>query len=76
MTLFGRTLGGEEIASLVFLLMALVLWIGVWRGARGWKSWINRSPEGQEARRAAGVEGKDPPPPASTGPRDPTRPWG
>ena len=76
MTLFGRTLGGEEIASLVFLLMALVLWIGVWRGARGWKSWINRSPEGREARRAAGVEGKDPPPPPSTGPRDPTRPWG
>lgn len=75
MTLFGRTFDGMEIASLVSLLLVLILWLSAWRGARSWKSWINRSPEGREARRSAGVEGKDPPPPASTGPRDPTRPW-
>lgn len=75
MTLFGRTLDAQEIASLVFMLLVLVLWVGALRGERGWKAWIRRSPEGQEARRSAGVEGKDPPPPSSTGPRDPRRPW-
>ncbi len=75
MTLFGRTLDGQEIASLVFMLMVLVLWIGAWRGERGWRNWVKRTPEGRDARRSAGVEGREPPPPTQTGPRDPLRPW-
>jgi hypothetical protein len=74
-TIFGRTLEGQDIVSLVFMLLALVLWVGVLRGERGWRNWIRRSPEGRKARRSAGVEGKDPPPPKATGPRDPLRPW-
>ncbi|HZV84106.1 MAG TPA: hypothetical protein VFF48_03885 [Brevundimonas sp.] len=76
MTVFGRTLDGQEIASLVFMLLVLVLWIGALRKERGWKSWINRSPEGRDARRSAGVDVKEPAPPAAPGPRDPRRPWG
>jgi len=75
MTLFGRTLDGTEIASLVSLLLVLVLWIGAWRGSRNWRDWIKKSPEGQDARRSAGVKGTDPTPPTSSGPRDPHRPW-
>jgi len=75
MTLFGRTLDGAEIASLVSLLLVLVLWIGAWRGSRSWRDWIKRSPEGQDARRSAGVEGKDAVPPKSSGAQDPLRPW-
>ena len=51
MTLFGRTLGGEEIASLAFLLMALVLWISVWRGERDWTRWFRRWESDRKARR-------------------------
>ena len=75
MILFGRTFDGQAIASLVFLLLVLVMWISALRGERGWKRWIKRSPDDGDTRRAAGVEGKDPPPPASTPPRDPRRPW-
>ena len=75
MTLFGRTLDGTEIASLVSLLLVLVLWLGAWRGSRSWRDWIRKSPEGQDARRSAGVEGKDSTTPPSSGARDPLRPW-
>lgn len=71
MTLFGRTLGGEEIAGLVFLLMALVLWFGAWRGERDWARGFRRWEAGRKARREAGSAG---------GPRPPSGarrgPWG
>ena len=53
MTLFGRTLGGEEIASLVFLLMVLVLWVGAWRQERDWTRWFRHWEAGRKQRRDA-----------------------
>ena len=73
MTLFGRALGGEEIASLAFLLMALVLWISVWRGERDWTRWFRRWEADRKARReaelAAGQGGDGPQAPGA--PRGP-----
>lgn len=71
MTLFGRTLGGEEIASLAFLLMALVLWLIVWRRDRDWTHWFRRWEADRKARREA-QQGGDPPPPSGA----PRGPWG
>lgn len=74
MTLFGRTLGGEEIASLVFLLAALVLWIAVYRGERGWARWFKRWEGDRKARREAelAIDKGDAPPPRDA----PRGPWG
>ena len=74
MLLFGRTLGGEEIASLVFLLMALVIWVMAWRGERDWARWFRRWEGDRKARREAELamergEG----PPTREAPRGP---WG
>ena len=74
MTLFGRTLGGEEIASLVFLLMVLVLWVGAWRQERDWTRWFRDWEAGRKQRRDAerAAEGG-----GDTRPRGPSRgPWG
>ena len=76
MTLFGRTLGGEEIASLIFLSMALVIWLMAWRGERTWTKWFRGWEADRKARREAelaGEQGGDRPPPASGAPRGP---WG
>ena len=74
MTLFGRTLGGEEIASLVFLLMVLVLWVGAWRQDRDWTRWFRDWEAGRKQRRdaeRAAESGGDTPS------RGPSRgPWG
>lgn len=68
MTLFGRTLGAEEIASLVFMSMTLVLWLFAFRGERRWARWFNhREAERKALREAAGK--------AET-PRDPETPRG
>ena len=76
MTLFGRTLGGEEIASLVFMLMALVIWIAAWRGERDWGRWFKRWEADRKGRREAELaaeQGGDAAPPPSGAPRGP---WG
>lgn len=74
MTLFGRTLGGEEIASLVFMLAALVLWIAVYRGERGWARWFKRWEGDRKARREAELAiDKGDAPPSRDAPRGP---WG
>jgi len=76
LTLFGRTLGGEEIASLVFMLMALVFWIIVWRRERDWAHWFRRWEGDRKARREAELaaeQGLDGPPPPAEAPRGP---WG
>ena len=70
MTLFGRTFDTQEIASLVFLIMALVLWIGVYRGERSWARWFKTWNADRKARREA--ETGPPPPP----PGEPRGPWG
>lgn len=53
MTLFGRTIGAEEIASLAFMLTALVLWISVWRRDRDWTRWFRDWEAARKARRDA-----------------------
>ncbi|HYC97763.1 hypothetical protein [Brevundimonas sp.] len=76
MTLFGRTLGGEEIASLVFLLMALVIWVMALQGERNWARWFRRWEADRKGRRDAELSMErngDRPPPSSDGPRGP---WG
>jgi hypothetical protein len=74
MTLFGRTLGGEEIASLVFLLMALVIWVMAWRGERDWTRWFRGWEADRKARRNAELSQTGAPPPPSS--HDPRGPWG
>ncbi|GAA0867649.1 hypothetical protein GCM10009116_01320 [Brevundimonas basaltis] len=72
MNLFGRTIGAEEIASLAFLLMALVIWGAAWRGERNWSRWFRRWEADRKARREAemaGDQGRDPP-------GAPRGPWG
>ena len=73
MTLFGRTLGAEEIASLAFLLMALVLWISVWRGERDWTRWFRRWESDRKARREAELSME---PRGGQPPADRRGPWG
>lgn len=72
MTLFGRTLGGEEIASLVFLLMALVVWLMAWRGERNWTKWFRGWEADRKARREAQLAGERGDPPSGA----PRGPWG
>lgn len=74
MTLFGRTLGGEEIATLVFLLMALVIWLMAWRGERNWTKWFRGWEADRKARREAQLAGDRGDQPPSTGAR--RGPWG
>lgn len=75
MTLFGRTLDGQEVAALVFMIAALVLWIMAWRGEVGWTRWFRRWEADRRGRRDAelSVERGERPPPSSDGPRGP---WG
>lgn len=70
MTLFGRTLGAEEIGSLVFMLMALVMWLFVLRGEHRWSRWFNqREAERRATREAAEQQQK------ATDPHAPRGPW-
>lgn len=70
MTLFGQTLAPEQIASLAFLLMALVLWIMVYRGERSWTKWFRGWEAERKARREAEIRSEN------GEPRPPTGPWG
>lgn len=72
MTLFGRTLDAEAIASLVFLLMVLVLWTGAWRQDRNWRRWFTGWESARKARREAELAGENPPPSSD----QPRGPWG
>jgi hypothetical protein len=74
-TLFGRTLGAEEIASLVFLLMTLVLWLGVLRSNRDWTRWFRNWEAGRKERRDAerAAEGGGD---SARPPHAPRGPWG
>ena len=76
MTLFGRTLDGQEIAALVSLLLMLVLWIIVWRDNRretNWfKAWNAERKERRDAEIAAESGTADP----ASEKREPRGPWG
>jgi hypothetical protein len=74
MTLFGRTLGPEEIGSLIFMLTALVLWVMALRGEMGWARWFRNWEAERKARRDAELareRGDDPTPPSGS----PRGPW-
>jgi hypothetical protein len=43
MTLFGRTLGPQEIASLVFMLGVLALWLMTLKHEIDWRRWLRRN---------------------------------
>ena len=70
MTLFGRTFDAQEIATLVFLIMVLALWIGVYRGERSWARWFKKWNGERKARREAETGDHTPPP------GEPRGPWG
>ena len=76
MTLFGRTLDGTEIVSLVSMLLLLVLWISAWRGDRRESQWLRNWNAERKARRDAEIaaEGGEPGAPAEK--REPRGPWG
>lgn len=67
MTLFGRTFDAS--ASLVFMIMALVLWIGVYRGERNWARWLSGWNAERKARREAEIAASAPPPSEPRGPQ-------
>ena len=74
MTLFGRTLGVEEISMLVFMLMALVIWIMALRNEMAWTRWFRNWEAQRKARREAELaqeRGTDP-----SSPDGPRGPWG
>ena len=77
MTLFGRTFGPEEIASLVAMLMVLAVWVGALSGQRRWsagiKAWEARRTQRRHAaaRLDMRVRGDTPP-----GDQPPRGPWG
>ncbi len=78
MTLFGTTLDGVQIASLVGLLAALIYWMFVLRGEQNALSAFRKWEADRKARRdaeiaaeEAGVQAETPP---STGPK--RGPWG
>ena len=75
MTLFGRTFDGQEIASLVSLLLVLVLWISVWRGNKRESDWLRTWNAERKARRDAEIaaeNGEGAPSEKS----EPRGPWG
>ncbi|WP_439476243.1 hypothetical protein [Brevundimonas sp.] len=76
MTLFGRTFDGQEIASLVSLLLVLVLWISVWRGNRRESQWLKTWNAKRKARRDAEIAagGGEPGSPSEKG--ESRGPWG
>lgn len=72
MTLFGRTLGPEEIFGLITLLTALVIWVMAWRGERNWA----RSFRGWEAERKARRDAEIAAEQGASTPADKRGPWG
>ena len=75
MTLFGKTLDGPEIASLISLLLVLVLWISVWRGNRRESAWLTKWNADRKARRDAEIAAENGEA-SSPGPGKPRGPWG
>ncbi|WP_372706949.1 hypothetical protein [Brevundimonas sp.] len=72
MTLFGRTLDGQEIAALVSMLAVLALWAFAWRGERDWGRWFRSWEAARKARRDAEIATqRDDDPPSNT----PKGPW-
>jgi len=76
LTLFGRTFDGQEIASLVSLLLVLALWIMVWRGNRKESQWFKTWNDARKARRDAETSAQGGDPESPSGKKEPRGPWG
>ncbi len=72
MTLFGRTLGPEEIFGLITLLTALVIWVMAWRGERNWARFFRGWEAERKARRDAEIAAEQ----GAPTPGDKRGPWG
>lgn len=73
MTVFGRTFDGQEIATLIGLLLALGMWIAVWLGNRRDSQWFKTWNDQRKARREAEIAAQGGTPPEKSEPRGP---WG
>lgn len=73
MTLFGATLDGAQIASLISLLMVLVFWIIALRGQTRYVRWFRQWEADRKARRDAEIAAEGGNRPPSDTPRGP---WG
>lgn len=73
MTVFGRTFDGQEIASLVSMMLVLVLWIAVWRGNRRENQWFKTWNAQRKARRDAEIAAQGG---AASENNEPRGPWG
>ena len=76
MTLFGRTFEGQEIASLVSLLLVLVLWISVWRGNNRESQWLRTWNAERKARRDAEIAAENADAGGPSENSEPRGPWG
>jgi len=76
LTLFGRTLDGQEIVALVSLLLMLVLWIIVWRDNRRETNWFKAWNAERKARRDAEVAAEGGTADPASEKREPRGPWG
>ena len=76
MTLFGRTLDGQEIVALVSLLLMLVLWIIVWRDNRRETDWLKAWNAARKARRDAEIAAEGGTADPASEKREPRGPWG
>jgi len=69
MTLFGTTIGVQEIASLAGMLAILALWIAAFRSEKRQIRWFRDWEAGRKARRDAAISGEN-------NDRPKTGPWG
>lgn len=76
MTLFGQTLDGQQIFSLISMLAVLVLWIAAWRNDRRETAWLKKWNADRKARREAEQAAESNERGASTERRDRRGPWG
>ncbi|WP_339913006.1 hypothetical protein [uncultured Brevundimonas sp.] len=70
MTLFGTTLGGQELFALISLLTVLVFWLFVFQRQRNYVRWFRQWEAERRARRPGGDDGD-----TTTSDR-PRGPWG
>lgn len=72
MTVFGRTLSPEELASLAAMLAVLVLWLGALGRERAYGRWFKQWEAERKARRDAELANEA----GAAPPGDPKGPWG
>lgn len=74
MDLFGHSISGQQLASLVGLLVALAYWLFVLKGEYANKRWLKDALARRQAELERKKSGSEPKDPATKGP--PKGPWG